>query len=158
MIRVRTARADDQSFIHALGIQSALDTISGLRTTKATVAAQSFDRLLEFCKERLGTVTFVAEQDDQRAGFLVMLTDVPDEPTQLPQGFIAYVAVEERRRGQGVGRALVRAAAQEAQRRRLPYVSLMVGSHNHEARELYRSEQFGEERILMTKTIDTGAT
>ena len=152
MISVRAARADDQDFIDNLGAQTAADTISALRAIPARVAIQSFQRLLGFSRERFGTVIIVAEQDDQRAGFLILLTDVPDDPTQLQQGFIAYVAVCAQLRGQGIGRALVQAAAAEAQRRGLPHLSLMVGSHNR-ARALYAQEGFAEERILMTKTL-----
>lgn len=141
------------SFIEALGADTALDSISVIRTISAQTATQSFRRLLEFCRERYGTVTFIGEHDARRAGFLIMLTDVPDDPTQLPQGFIAYVAVTPQRRGQGIGRALLRAANEEAQRLGLPHVSLMVGSHNDRARALYRSEDFQDERVMMTKTI-----
>lgn len=153
MISVRLARSDDNKFIEALGARAAADTISAVRSSAPQVAAASFRRLLFFCKERIGTVMFVADEDGERAGFLMLLTDVPDDPTQLPQAFVAFVAVEEQRRGRGIGRALVRAAEREARRRDLPHLSLMVGSHNEPARALYASEGFQPERILMTKPL-----
>lgn len=152
MISVRHARPDDQSFISELGRETALDTISAIRKISPDTAIQSFQRLLDFCRERFGSVTFIAEQDGHRGGFLILLTDVPDDPTQLPQGFIAYVAVEPHRRGQGLGRALLRAAEFEAQQRHLPHLSLMVSSHNR-ARSLYEREGFQDERTLMTKIL-----
>lgn len=136
-----------------LGTQTAIDTISSIRSVPAATAAQSFQRLLAFCRGRLGTVIYVAERDGERAGFLILLTDVPDEPTQLPQGFIAYVAVAVEHRRQGAGRALLHAAAAEAQRRHLPHLSLMVSSHNQGAIALYRDEAFHDERVLMTKDL-----
>jgi ribosomal protein S18 acetylase RimI-like enzyme len=92
-----------------------------------------------------------------RAGFLILLTDVPDDVTQTPQAFVAYVAVLTPARGQGIGRALIRAATSESRRRRLPHISLMVSAHNAAARSLYESEHFMQERILMTRPLQNGA-
>ncbi len=114
---------------------------------------RAYRRMAEFCRRREGTVTLVAERDSQRAGFLMLITDVPDDVTQLEQGFVAYVAVAEDQRGQGVGRALIQAAVSECKRRDIPHVSLMVSSNNASARSLYADEAFVEERILMTKAL-----
>jgi ribosomal protein S18 acetylase RimI-like enzyme len=152
-LNVRLARGDDQSFIETLGLETALETVSPVRAITKDVADQAFRRLLTFCRERAGTVIFIAENDGQRAGFLVMLTDVPDDVTHIRQAFVAYVAVRSEDRGHGVGRALIEAAIAEGQRRNLPHISLMVSANNVTARELYESEHFLHDRILMCRPL-----
>ena len=51
-------------------------------------------------------------------------------------------------RGRGVGRALVRAAVEEARRRGARRITLRVLGHNTPARRLYASEGFAVEGIL----------
>jgi len=147
------ARDGDRSFIDALGLATALDTVSPVRAISQGAAEDAFRRLLAYCQDRQGTVVFVAESDGEQVGFLILLTDLPDDITHLPQAFIAYVAVRGEDRGRGVGRALVRAAIAEGQRRDLPHISLMVSAHNDAARTLYESEQFMHDRILMSRPL-----
>lgn len=61
---------------------------------------------------------------------------------------IAGLAVDSKARRQGVGRALLGAAAAEARARRLGAVILHVSTGNPGARALYRSEGFHESRLL----------
>ncbi len=152
-VRVRTARPDDTTFINALGLATALDTVSPVRAITRAAAEAAYRRLTSFCRERPGTVVFIAERDGDPAGFLILLTDVPDDVTQEPQAFIAYVAVRAADRGYGLGRALLREAIAEGQRRGLPHISLMVSADNHEAYALYESERFMAERTLMTRPL-----
>ena len=151
---VRPARDDDRGFIDALGKQTALETVSPIRGMSRREAENAYDRLVAFCRERPGTVTFVAETDGRPSGFLIFVTDIPDDVTQLPQGFIAYVAVAQDQRKHGVGRTLVQAAVAEGLRRKLPHVSLMVSAENVIARSLYESELFAPERTLMTRRLE----
>jgi ribosomal protein S18 acetylase RimI-like enzyme len=157
-VSVRLARDDDQSFVEALGNETALDTVSPVREVTRDIAERAFRRLVGFCRDRPGTVVFIAENDGRRAGFLILLTDVPDEVTHTPQAFVAYVAVCARDRGQGIGRALIRAAIAEGQRRGLPHISLMVSSNNGSARGLYESERFVQDRILMSRPLRGAGT
>jgi ribosomal protein S18 acetylase RimI-like enzyme len=152
-VRVRPARPDDTAFIDALGLATALDTVSPVRAMTEKTAEASLRRLTAFCRERSGTVTLVAEQDGERAGFCILLTDVPDDITQQPQAFIAYLAVRAQDRGRGAGRALLREAIAEGERRGLPHISLMVSAQNDAARALYESEHFMPERVLMNRPL-----
>ena len=110
-----------------------------------------------FCRERPGTIDFIADADGERAGFLLLLTDVPDEVTQQQQAFVAFMAVAEAYRRMGVGSALLGAAQIEAERLGLHHVSLMVTADNAAARSLYAAHGFFEERLLLTKTVGASA-
>jgi ribosomal protein S18 acetylase RimI-like enzyme len=152
-VRVRPARPDDNNFIEVLGLATALDTVSPVRAVSRAAAESAFRRLLAFCKDRPGTVSLVAERAGVLAGFLIMLTDMPDEVTQERQAFVAYVAVREADQGHGVGRALLHAAMAEGERRNLPFISLMVSADNLRAKALYESEHFMNERVLMSRAL-----
>jgi len=82
-----------------------------------------------------------------------MLNDLPDEVTGMPQGFIAYMAVEPEARRHGVGRQLLLAAEEQARARGLPVVALMVTEDNVAARELYAQAGYRTERRLLCKTL-----
>ena len=155
-IAVRFGRPEDDDFIATLGAECAGDSVSRVRPAEAHVAAMSFQRLLAFCRGRPGTVDLIAERDGERVGFLIMLTDIPDEVTQGDQAFVAYMAVDPKARGRGAGGALVAAAEAEAARQGLPHLSLMVTADNDVARRLYASAGFFEERMLLTKPISLG--
>ncbi|SED32273.1 Acetyltransferase (GNAT) family protein [Streptomyces sp. 3213] len=61
---------------------------------------------------------------------------------------IQGLAVAEDARGHGVGRALVRAAVEEAGRRGARRLTLRVLGHNTPARKLYAAEGFAVEGVL----------
>lgn len=156
-IEVRRAAPDDEAFITALGSSCATTSVSRIRHVNADTAALSFRRLLMFCRERPGTIDLIAAVDGERAGFLILLTDVPDEVTQSDQAFVAFMAVAEPVRRTGVGRALLRAAEHEAGRLKLPHLSLMVSADNAAARSLYARAGLVEERLLLTKLVEASA-
>ncbi|WP_314411199.1 GNAT family N-acetyltransferase [Streptomyces kroppenstedtii] len=62
---------------------------------------------------------------------------------------IQGLAVADEARGHGVGRALVRAAVEEARRRGARRITLRVLGHNTPARRLYESEGFAVEGIQL---------
>ncbi|HEY1656009.1 MAG TPA: GNAT family N-acetyltransferase, partial [Candidatus Tumulicola sp.] len=82
-----------------------------------------------------------------------LLADLPDEITSMPQGFVAYMAVEPACRRQGVGAALLAAAEDEARRLGLPYMTLMVTQENAAALSLYRRAGYFTERRLLCKPL-----
>ncbi|WP_031487365.1 GNAT family N-acetyltransferase [Streptomyces bicolor] len=61
---------------------------------------------------------------------------------------IQGLAVADAARGRGVGRALIRAAVEEARRRGARRLTLRVLGHNTPARKLYESEGFVVEGVL----------
>jgi GNAT superfamily N-acetyltransferase len=156
-IAVRDATPDDDAFISELGSSSAVSSGSPIRPVGPSVAAESFLHLLSFCRERSGTITLVARVGPDRAGFLILLTDVADDVTRQGQGFVAYMAVADRYRRRGVARALLHAAETRAADERLPHLSLLVSTDNVPARSLYEAEGFLEERAVMTKPVGKAA-
>lgn len=144
--------ARDAAFVRSLGRECAFSSVASLRPTSESNAAAAFDRLHEIVEDQ-SHVTLVAERDGERLGFLLLLDRLPDEVTLLPQGFVAYMAVKPGARGKGVGMALLAAAEDEARRRLLPYIALMVTEENEAARGLYERAGYRTERRLLCKAL-----
>ncbi|MFF7310958.1 GNAT family N-acetyltransferase [Streptomyces sp. NPDC008137] len=89
----------------------------------------------------------VAEVGDLLAGYVLLGFPTPAEANRHVRQ-IQGLAVGEHARGRGVGRALVRAAVDEARRRGARRLTLRVLAHNAPARGLYESEGFVVEGIL----------
>ncbi|MBD5632886.1 MAG: GNAT family N-acetyltransferase [Candidatus Eremiobacteraeota bacterium] len=127
--------------------------MSALRTSSDELLAFSYDRLVDFALERSYEL-YIAQSDfDGPLGFVLMLVDLPDEVTALPQGFIAYMAVEPDARRRGIAASLLAAAEGAARARGLPFMALMVTEDNVAARELYAQAGFSTERRLLCKAL-----
>ena len=89
----------------------------------------------------------VAEIDRRIVGYIRLAF-----PTELACNAhvrqIQGLAVADEARGHGVGRALVRAAVEEARRRGARRLTLRVLGHNTPARRLYEAEGFAVEGVL----------
>ncbi len=152
-VSVRAGRPADRAFVLDLGRRTALDSISALREAPASVAEYSYEQMATFALDR-SHVLAIAETDlDGPVGFLLMLDDLPDEVTGMPQGFIAYMAVEPEARRRGVATLLLAAAEDAARARGLPHLALMVTEDNAPARELYAQAGFSTERRLLCKRV-----
>lgn len=151
-IVIRAGRADDRPFVEALGKATMGDSVAKFRYVNDSMLEASYDGLLDFVF-RQSHVLLVAERDGERAGFVLMLDTMPDEVTRMPQGFIAYMAVEPSHRGNGIGSRLLAAAEDEARRRGLPYMGLMVTEDNAAARALYERAGYLTERRLLCKPL-----
>jgi ribosomal protein S18 acetylase RimI-like enzyme len=129
-----------------------MDSVPAGRHANPSDVLASFERLLEIV-ERESHVALIAEEDERALGFLLMLDRMPDEVTGEAQAFVAYMAVEPSKRRNGIGRALLTAAEDEARRLGLPYITLMVTEENAAARALYEGAGFGTERRLLCKPL-----
>ncbi len=145
-------RAADRAFVRDLGKRSAVTSLGSLRPAPEPIVQASFEQLCEIV-EGQSSVTFIAQQGTQRVGFLLLFDGLLDEVTSLPQGFVAYMAVERGHRRNGVGSALLSAAEAEARRRGLPYIALMVTEQNAAARALYERHGYETERRLLCKPL-----
>jgi len=157
-LRVRVAQqtgesaAADRVFVRRLGRRCAMSSVGALRRASEPAVRAAFDRLCDIVDDQ-SHVTLIAQRAQRRVGFLLLLDTLPDEVTALPQGFVAYMAVEPDSRGAGVGAALLAAAEDEARRRGLPYMALMVTEDNAEARRLYDRGGYHTERRLLCKPL-----
>ena len=144
--------AADRAFILELGRRCAMTSVASTRRAPEAMVRVAFERLCEIV-ETQSNVTLIAQRKGKRAGFLLLLDELPDEVTTLPQGFIAYMAVDPKQRRCGVGSALLAAAEDEARKRGLPYMALMVTEENEAARRLYRRSGYRTERRLLCKPL-----
>ncbi|MEV6740651.1 GNAT family N-acetyltransferase [Streptomyces sp. NPDC051104] len=109
-----------------------------------------------FYNERFGPRDhLVAELDGTLVGYVRL-----GFPTSLTCNShvrqIQGLAVAEQARGAGVGRALLRAAQDEARRRGAHRITLRVLGHNTPARKLYESEGFVVEGVLPEEFLIEG--
>jgi ribosomal protein S18 acetylase RimI-like enzyme len=151
-IRIREGRTEDRPFVEDLGKRTMGDSVAKFRFVNESMLEASYEGLLDFIY-RQSHALLIAEHDGGRAGFILMLDTMPDEVTRMPQGFIAYMAVEPSHRGNGIGSRLLAAAEDEARRRGLPYMGLMVTEDNAAARALYERAGYLTERRLLCKPL-----
>lgn len=149
---IRDALPSDRDFIETLGKRTVMDSVSAGRNVDPEKMLISYDRLLDIVNGQ-SHVALIAEVDGRRAGFLLLLDQLPDEVTGGDQGFIAYMAVDRAYRRSGVGSKLLQRAEDEARRRSLPYMRLMVTEENEPARGLYERAGYVTERRLLCKTL-----
>jgi ribosomal protein S18 acetylase RimI-like enzyme len=151
-VAVRRGERADRDFVRDLGRRSATSSVSAVRKARYDDVLEAFERLADFVYGRRHEL-LIAEQDGVRAGFLLLLYDIPDEVTMAQQAFIAYMAVEPAVRGRGVGRALLDTAEAQARAAGLPHMSLMVTEENAPARALYDNAGYATERRLLSKPL-----
>lgn len=144
--------AADWAFVKDLGRRTVMTSVPAQRRASQPMVRAAFERLCELVESQSHAM-LIAQEDGERIGFLLLLDGLPDEVTSMPQGFLAYMAVEPERRGRGVGTALLTAAEDEARRRGLPYMALMVTEENQGARRLYERGGYITERRLLCKPL-----
>lgn len=109
-----------------------------------------------FSERRAPEDTLVAELDRRVVGYIQL-----GFPTWLASNAhvrqIQGLAVHGDARGLGVGRALLRAAVEEARHRGARRVTLRVLGHNAPARALYEAEGFVVEGVLPEEFLLDGA-
>jgi ribosomal protein S18 acetylase RimI-like enzyme len=150
---LRTGGAADREFVLDLGRRTVLSSLSAIRGAAPPVVEMCYERLVEFVMERSYVLLIAETEFDGRVGFVLMLDDLPDEVTSLPQGFIAYMAVEPGARREGIAGRLLVAAEDAARARNLGHVALMVTEDNVAARELYAQAGYTTERRLLCKQL-----
>ena len=152
MIAVRAGHDSDRRFVEDLGRRTLRDSVASFRSVDGSRLHENYAALLDhvFAQSHL---FLIAERDGKLAGFLLMLDAMPDEVTNMPQGFIAYMAVEPAQRRSGVASRLLSAAEEVARQRELPYMGLMVTEENIAARRLYERAGYVTERRQLCKPL-----
>lgn len=151
-VAVRPLSGADREFVLDLGRRTVGSSVASYRRASDVVVEFALERLIESVESR-SHAALIAEADGRPAGFLLMLDDLPDEVTSMPQAFVAYMAVEPALRRRGIGKKLLEAAESEARRHGLPYICLMVTEENAPARALYGSAGYRTERRLLCKAL-----
>ena len=149
---MRPGTRADRAFVADLGGRTVGDSVAAFRTDPRAEPELSYTRLLEFVFDR-SHVLLIAHDGGKPVGFALMLDTMTDEVTLVPQGFVAYMAVEPSRRRSGIATALLRGVEDEARSRGLPYMALMVTEGNMSARALYDGAGYVTERRLLCKTL-----
>lgn len=125
--------------------------LNSLRSVPVTIDEASLERLLSEDRFNL----FVAEDDDRTVMGMLTLTSCPTLAGE--KVWIEDVIVDEKFRGQGVGRALLRAAVEFARKElKTQAVYLTSNPSRVQARNLYRSEGFEEYEtgVFRIKNLD----
>ncbi|MFE2304367.1 GNAT family N-acetyltransferase [Streptomyces sp. NPDC059445] len=147
--RIRTATLDDED---ALG-RIDRDTWSTLHA----VMPRPRPPYEPFYSERFGPRDHVvAELDGRVVGYLRLGFPTPLACNAHVRQILG-LAVADEARGAGVGRALLRAACEEARRQGARRITLRVLGHNTPARALYASEGFVVEGVLPGEFLLDGA-
>ena len=148
----RASGAADRAFVERCGVDSLGSSASPLRAAPEAALRTNFLRLLDIVHARSHAI-LVAVEGELRLGFALLVFDLPDEVTGLPQAFLAYMAVEVGQRGHGVGALLLAACEEEARRHGTPYLGLMVTEGNAAAQRLYERAGYRTERRLLGKQL-----
>jgi len=148
----RASGTGDRAFVERCGLDSLGSSLSPLREAPVEALRTNFLRLLDIVYARSHAI-LLAVEGELRLGFALLVFDLPDEVTGLPQAFLAYMAVEVGQRGHGVGSLLLDACEEEARRHGTPYLGLMVTDGNAAAQRLYERAGYRTERRLLGKPL-----
>jgi ribosomal protein S18 acetylase RimI-like enzyme len=151
-IAIRRGTVRDRAFVVDLGRRVSPTSVSSLRTSLAPLVEGAYERLVEYVLAREHDI-LIAEVDGAPRGFALLIYDLPDEITLTEQTFIAYMAVEPEWQRRGIAALLLAQTEDQARKRGLPYLSLMVTEENAPALALYERSGFSTERRMMTKAL-----
>jgi ribosomal protein S18 acetylase RimI-like enzyme len=151
-IAIRRGTVRDRDFVVDLGRRVSVTSVSSLRIALPPLVEGAYERLVEYVLAREHDI-LVADVDGVPTGFALIIYDLPDEITLSEQTFIAYMAVEPAWQRRGIARILLASIEDQARKRGLPYLSLMVTEDNTAALELYAGAGFITERRMMTKPL-----
>jgi ribosomal protein S18 acetylase RimI-like enzyme len=119
------------------------------------IADAYLELMLARCREFDGAV-LVAEQEGAVVGFVTIWsryrsTEPDDDPSEY--GFISDLVVSAKHRGDGIGRALLRAAEDRARQAGARALRLSVKAGNEIARTLYAAEGFEPFEVYLEKEL-----
>jgi len=119
-----------------------------------TQIAPAIEQVVRLLMEQGDNVLLVADLPGQPNVGQLWLGQARDPYTGAQRGYLYDLFVEPSARGQGVGRALLRAAEQASLARGDTELALTVAAHNPAAQALYRAGGFAVERLTMSKVLE----
>lgn len=153
---VRDARESDVETIVALAVDSIVYSQSPFRDTPLDVV-KSFRRAdlaqlrVIFGQPHLGL--FVAEDEGDVVGHVIVLAGVVESVSGEQQGWIIDLSVKEGYWGSGIARELADKAEAFVKSKGLSYIGLGVTTANARAIRFYEKIGFAEERKRMIKKL-----
>lgn len=141
---IRPARPDDHAVLQRIDRMTWTPDVSPVATAEISGPMERLEDVL------------VVEQDAAVVGY-VRLTQPGPLPSHAHALLIDGLAVDPVRRGEGLGRALVTAALEEARGRAARKISLRVLAPNAAARRLYESCGFVVEGVLRQEFLLQGS-
>jgi len=162
-VRIRPARGSDEKFILATASRLATFGVPAWRTPDELVESERRTLRAFFASPAPGAELLVAErgtdatsahgpQSGGPLGFVYVETQI-DYFTLERHGHIGIIAVDESAEGQGVGRALMDAAAGWARERGFHRLTLNVFQGNARARRLYERAGFEPETVRYVRAV-----
>jgi ribosomal protein S18 acetylase RimI-like enzyme len=139
-------------FVTDLGCATSQTSVSQYRPASREESDNSFLKMCDYVFSQKSTL-FIAKAGEIPVGFLIFVDFLPDDVSGHPQGFVAYMAVEEHLRGQGIGTKMLGAAEATAKASGLPAIALMVTASNDLAIGTYRKAGYVVERLLMCRPL-----
>jgi ribosomal protein S18 acetylase RimI-like enzyme len=148
--------AEYQEFLTAAVIDYAEDKVkAGTWSSEVSLARSqaAYDELLPNGRASSGTYLFSVRDahDNRRVAYLWFV--LRGEP-ERKEAYVLGITVDAEFRGQGYGRAAMRACMDEARKVGAASVGLHVFAHNTVARSLYTSLGFAEVGVLMSLPLN----
>lgn len=152
-LTVRSARPEDREVVLRDAARLASFDLPAWRPAEEIVSGERRTVERYFDEEPEGTRLLVAEGDGGAVRGFVFLETVEDYFTGTPHGHVGMLVVSEDAEGQGVGRALMRAAEEWGRQHEFDRLSLNVFATNHDALALYDHLGYVPETVRFVKFL-----
>lgn len=156
MMTIREALAEDVPTIIDLAVEMVLHSASPLRTVGSADIQHYRREDLQTLSDLVGkehTGVFVAEQDGQVVGHIVVVAHQRDSSTGMPQAWIYDLSTRAGFWGRGIGQALMARAESFAQAQGMAAIGLGVTLANRRALDFYLQQGYQQERVQMLKNL-----
>lgn len=141
-------RPDDWRFVREMLDLATRDTYPDLQSLGRVSARERLDAIFQRHWDEPGKLVLVAREGETPVG-VAWLEPSFHAVTELPEYMFLLLAVVESHQARGIGRALMRAGADEARARGATRIRLFVAAEKAHARKLYAELGFRESVVEM---------
>ena len=150
---IRAATADDRTCVLDLARRLADFEVPPWRSAKEIIDGDRRDLAAWFdALPRPTEAMLIAEVDSQSAGVVYVVSAV-DYFSMRPHGHVSVLAVAAEMEGQGIGSALLEAAAAWSRGRGFDRLTIMVFAQNHRAARVYERNGYQPEFTRYFKAL-----
>lgn len=153
---IRRAQTQDIDAMIELATDMVLHSVSPFRNVGAQEVRQYRHEDLQSLRDIIDlehSGLFVAEQEGELLGHIIVVAHQRDSSTGTAQAWIYDLSVKPGYWGQGIGRALMAEAERFASQCGMQAIGLGVTKANHRARQFYELLGYQEERVQMLKKL-----